>query len=413
MIYFNTKDTPIIITSPEQIDEVYTKVWMSWKCVRCGKEVVIQKRKETDRINRYKTLLCQPCYSKHVKKEKYGDENYNNHEQAMETTSKRTPEQIAQTNEKRKETLLRTRGVDHPMHDPEVIQKVMDIAANRTDEQKAESIRKLRATWNSKTQEEKNTIRDKNMQSRINNFETLGIERSINGKPDYSNRTQAMETTKEHIGYISRSSDPNFINQMYIHRSPFYYYGVYFDSGWELAVWIYCHDHGISITREPVRFEFKDINGTTRYCYPDFMINGKLVEVKGKQFFRPDGTMYCPFRHKDESDEEYEFICDLYERKHQCELEHGVEFWKQEDIEYMKLYINRTYGYSYLNSFRRNNPLNPSYWCITDVIGMVNPQYYPMILCNSLNDGKGVTPYDVDQTQQYAPISGKGITPFD
>ena len=30
-----------------------------------------------------------------------------------------------------------------------------------------------------------------------------------------------------------------------------------------------------------------------------------------------------------------------------------------------------------------------------------------------MNNGKGVTPFDVDMKQKYTPVTGKGLTPFD
>ena len=34
-------------------------------------------------------------------------------------------------------------------------------------------------------------------------------------------------------------------------------------------------------------------------------------------------------------------------------------------------------------------------------------------MCNTMNNGKGVTPFDADMKQKYVPVTGKGLTPFD
>ena len=40
------------------------------------------------------------------------------------------------------------------------------------------------------------------------------------------------------------------------------YYGITFQSSWELAVWIYCIDHNIPIIRDPCMFEYKDFENS-------------------------------------------------------------------------------------------------------------------------------------------------------
>lgn len=90
-----------------------------------------------------------------------------------------------------------------------------------------------------------------------------------------------------------------------------------FDSLPELALYLYAKDHGEPITRLPKYFEYKYGGKMCRY-FPDFEYNGKLIEIKGDQFFDADGRMINPFdRSKDA----------LFEAKHQCGLRNGVEFW--------------------------------------------------------------------------------------
>lgn len=59
-----------------------------------------------------------------------------------------------------------------------------------------------------------------------------------------------------------------------------WYKGIFCDSSWELAVLIYCLDHGISIERctENRPYEY---DGKIHYYHPDFVIDGKIYEVKG------------------------------------------------------------------------------------------------------------------------------------
>ena len=116
------------------------------------------------------------------------------------------------------------------------------------------------------------------------------------------------------------------------------YDGNTFDSSWELVVYLIEKHNGSDITYNP-NISFKYEYNNKQYTYfPDFQINGVLVEVKGDQFFKPDGTMYCPYRHNWQSDDDYAHLCRKFEAKHQCMIANGVKILRSKEInEYFKL----------------------------------------------------------------------------
>lgn len=59
-----------------------------------------------------------------------------------------------------------------------------------------------------------------------------------------------------------------------------WYKNFFCDSSWELAYVIYCLDHSIDISRNNIirKYEYE---GKIRKYLPDFIVNGKLVEIKG------------------------------------------------------------------------------------------------------------------------------------
>lgn len=59
-----------------------------------------------------------------------------------------------------------------------------------------------------------------------------------------------------------------------------WYNGIYCDSTYELAYLIYCLDHNIDIKRCDKSFEYKLNNKKHKY-YPDFIVNGIIIEIKG------------------------------------------------------------------------------------------------------------------------------------
>ena len=82
-------------------------------------------------------------------------------------------------------------------------------------------------------------------------------------------------------------------------------------------------------------------DGRTFYYHPDFLINGKIYEVKGEQFFKVDESghevMFNPYRNKKWSDERYVWECMKYEAKHQCMLANDVTILRKKDIDNMSI----------------------------------------------------------------------------
>ena len=66
-------------------------------------------------------------------------------------------------------------------------------------------------------------------------------------------------------------------------------------------------------------------------------------------------------------------------------------------------YMNSNYDYNWLQSLYYRNLIRFAFSRYT----------FQPLYCNTMNNGKGVTPFDVDMKQKYAPVTGKGLTPFD
>lgn len=78
-----------------------------------------------------------------------------------------------------------------------------------------------------------------------------------------------------------------------------WYKGYFCDSSWELAFLIYHLDHNITIDRcKEIRYY--TFNGRTKKYHPDFVVDGKIIEIKGfktdeveaKLQFNPDIIHY-------------------------------------------------------------------------------------------------------------------------
>lgn len=113
----------------------------------------------------------------------------------------------------------------------------------------------------------------------------------------------------------------------------------YFDSSWELAFWIYCKDHNISIEHEPLYLTYTVNNKKHRY-FPDFKIDNQLIEIKGDQFFDKNDNLRNPFNGK------------LCLEKQKCMKENQVKILRDAQMRTYLNYIKDNYGKNYLKTFK-------------------------------------------------------------
>lgn len=209
--------------------------------------------------------------------------------------------------------------------------------------------------------------------------------------------------SKNHNGYGMNQSpeDRARIRQQHIdhpewfHNNKLFYYGIGFDSMWELAIWIYAKDHNEFIIREP--FMISLINKPENHVIPDFWYKNGLLEIKGHHLSKiVDGKLtfmnsYNPndMSGVDKLNTLLAYNCDIYRRSQM--------------YRYLS-YVNKIYGTNYLKLFYKSNTNNPSY-SATD-----NKCHYS----KPVNIGKGLTPFDLNVNDTiYAKPNGFGVVPYD
>ena len=106
---------------------------------------------------------------------------------------------------------------------------------------------------------------------------------------------------------------------------------------WEFKVYDFLTEHNIPFEYQikPIPYEY---DGGTHYYHPDFLVNGRIYEVKGDNFFRINEEtgkeeMYKPWRDPNISDEEYEWQCGKEEAKHQCMIANNVKILRKKEID--------------------------------------------------------------------------------
>ena len=120
-----------------------------------------------------------------------------------------------------------------------------------------------------------------------------------------------------------------------------------FSSKPEIAFYIWLRDNNIDFEYEPnIQFSY-DVDGKTRYYHPDFLLktSNQLVEIKGDQFFKEDGTMKNPF------DQNQDII---YEAKHQCMLQHNVKILRSNEYSQYLEYVQKKYGKQFLDQLKNS-----------------------------------------------------------
>lgn len=164
-------------------------------------------------------------------------------------------------------------------------------------------------------------------------------------------KTKSIKTLMERYGVSNPSQYHNFRSQA---SKQYSYDGKMFSSAPEVAYYIWLSDNNITFTYQPdLSFEYIFDDKRCKY-FPDFKVEDEIIEIKGDQFFKEDGIMFCPFRKKSWSDDEYEKMCRKYEAKHQCMLNNNVKILRKNDYQTYIDYVNDKYGKKFLRSLKNS-----------------------------------------------------------
>lgn len=290
-------------------------------------------KKELESVKALKKETCNKKYGgnapscsadvvnkmKTTKEEKYGDSGYNNIK-------------------KIKETNLNKYGVEN-ISQASVYKDNIESIREKAKETCIEKYGTEKYWLNNSTQEKAKQGREKARETCLKKYGTEYYSQSEKFKRLQKERTEkTRKTCLEKYGVINVSLvDEISLKKHFVYK----YDGIVFDSSWELALWIYCKDHGEEIERNPIKYEYF-FEDKKYYYIPDFKYKGKIIEIKGPQFFEGD-KMICPFNRK---------LDGLFEAKHTCMKKYGVEIWGKKELDFVLNYIKESYGIKYLQEYR-------------------------------------------------------------
>lgn len=338
-------------------------------CSKCNKLMYLS------RLSFFEGFVCRNCKLAETSLQLYGCEKPQKAEivknKQKATLAKRSKEKIEKSNNKRKATCLGRYGVEAVSQDKSIRAKQIDTLKNKSLEEKTDIQKKREATMQQLYGENFQEIfLEKRKQTSLARF---GADNIFKTEAFKEKRARACLETYGTIWpaqsrkfhkrskevCLERYGDPNFRNSEKAKQTciakygiPHYPKGTYlyeneqFDSKWELALWIYAKDHEEDIEREPLYFEIP-FEGKVYHYTPDFRYRGKIVELKGPQFFNKKGELQNPYDHSQDAKSR---------AIHQFALQQGVEFWSTKEVQPILDYVISKYTIDYLNLFRLKIP---------------------------------------------------------
>lgn len=294
----------------------------NYVCSECGKEFSRGKAFLED-----EDVLCHGCSIK-----KYYREN---------------PGKSAERYEKTKATNLKKYGNTNVAKNEDIKKKIsnnlLDAYSDRGDEIKNKRVSTNREKFGVDYPAQDPDIQSRGMEVQKSRQGYIGWENKelqkdaeIKAHSEESNKKR-KETSIKNYGVESVVSSEGNSNRL----KGYLYEGIRFDSGWELALYIWYKDHCMSAIYHPKYYiEYEDENGKEHIYWPDFLVNGQFIETKGDQFFND----------KDEPFNKYTRT--FWWNKYNALTKNNVKIMRKEDmIPYVK-YVNDTYGKGYLKSFK-------------------------------------------------------------
>ena len=250
-----------------------------------------------------------------------------------------SPLQSKVIREKIRQRFIDTYGVDNPAKLQQVQEKMKRTCTERFGVENAfqseEIKKKIRQTNKTRYGKEfpgqVESIKEKKRQTLMEHY---GVDVPLKCKELVE---KSERTTIERYGYNRVAKSPLFSAY---HRKRIFHDNIWFDSSWEIEVYDFLKENHIQFEYSPsisILYEYD----CRQYTYhPDFIVNGKLYEVKGDHFFRVNESghevMVNPYRDPEWTDERYEWECGKYEAKHQCMISNNVTIIRECQMTDMK-----------------------------------------------------------------------------
>ena len=334
--FYCTKCNEPVIRNVERIQSQILHNKFTHLCGICQRKDTFQKLYGCDSASQIPTSKDK---SKQTRLEKFGGWNSNKQREAIKKTFEERKDEIVA---KREQTCLKKAGVTNMNKTKETRDKIKQTCLEHfgtTSSLAAESVKeKIKQTCLEKYgKQNAHQSREVIQKTKETCLQLYGAESYLSSEVG---KQKIKQTCLEKYGVTNPSQVKDFQDKKI---RKYKYQGIYFDSSWELAVWIYAKDHGESIEREPCTFEYV-VDGTIHKYYPDFKYNGKIIEIKGPQLYNENGEIRKGFKKNEKLDS-------LIRAKIKCAFENKVEIWGQFKLQPYLKYVKETYGPNFLQQY--------------------------------------------------------------
>ena len=258
------------------------------KCERCGSFFEMSYKIFTKKKTENLPFLCKKC---------------------------RLSETHYKSNDKRQKTLKNKYGVTNNLHIKSVEQKIKDGWI-----EKSKKTRQLKyGAYFSKEKIEKTN--------------KALIEK-------YGSLENAYKQRYEKIQNVFQSKYGTKYPLMFYSHKKYGFDNNLFDSSWELAYYIWLKDKGISFEYHTQKIEYIGDDGKNHTYFPDFIVNGKIVEIKSDHFFNEKGEPFNKYTKRS------------WKAKYDLILQKGGQIFRFEDIKPYLSYVKENYGDGFLKQWK-------------------------------------------------------------
>src|SRR5574344_1849423 len=326
---FEKNTITITKENKKEIEEKYSgHQKCTFICEDCGKESILGVRN----IMFHSDLLCKRCRIKRTVQERYGVDCITQaksfkdkcKETCLERYGVEYSFQAEKTKNSMKKTFLKKYGVENPLQSEVVKEKIR--ATNRE---------RYGVDYGFSSDIVKQKIKDTCL-------EKYGVENPFQDKDiiEYIKK-KAEKTMRERYGV----KKPCQLREVRLRSQKKYtYHNIGFDSSWELAFYIYLKDSNIDFEFQPDNNIYYSVDGVSHKHFPDFLIDGKLFEIKGGQFIDENKNLVNPYSNSEKIKKELL-------AKQKCMRDNNVTVLTRDDVKKYLDYVKQKYGSKYLKSF--------------------------------------------------------------
>ena len=234
-------------------------------------------------------FLCKDCKTKQFCLEKYGVDNPSKLDSIKDIIRTTNKASCPETRHKYRETCKKKFGVDNSFKSPIVKEKI------------------------------KNSL-----------IKAFGVEHPLQSE---QLQKKFKETCIKKYG-IEYPSQNVVVLKRTLSSKKLLYNDIIFDSSWELAFFIYLTDNNISFTYHPNAYYTYILNNKEHRYFPDFLVEGQYIEIKGDHFFKKPTEKFI--------------------KKLEIMKENNIIILRKSDCLKFIKYVNNKYGSNYLRSFKIN-----------------------------------------------------------